>query len=149
MWQTGDLAKFRGRSSTELLLLIEAVLWLAIARAAILAIPFRWTTRLFALKRGVTAISPDPVMLAEARGIGQAVRTAAARTPWQSTCLAQSLAGAAMLRRRRIPAAVAMGVSRSSGAGEFTAHAWLCCGGLIITGARGHERYQVIANWSA
>ena len=142
-----NLSKFRDRSPAARRLLIEAGLWLAISRVAILVLPFRWTVRLFSLKQGRAAAEVSPAMRDAARNIGLAVRSASTRTPWQSACLAQSLAGAAMLRRRRIPAVVAMGVARNGRADTFSAHAWLSCGGVILTGAGGYERYQVIINF--
>jgi transglutaminase superfamily protein len=142
-----DLSKLRARSFADRCLLGEAVFWLAIAGAAIPAIPFRWTRRFFALKQGSAGTVPGPEMRVLARRVGWAVRTASTRTPWQNACLARSLAGAAMLRRRGIPADVVMGVANIGG-GAFTAHAWLSSGGDILTGGRGHEGYRVIANFT-
>lgn len=150
MWRR-DFAKLRERSGLERQLLVAAVLWLGIARAAILTIPFRWTTRLFALSpAGVDAATgqPSPELRDVARRIGWALRIAAARSPWHSTCLVQALAGAAMLRSRRMPATLAMGVAKSSvEPGSLEAHAWLSCHGMILTGEPGHEKYNVVARY--
>src|SRR6266700_3322628 len=136
--RTSAFSKLRARSAAERWLLIEAVLWLAVARAAIVAIPFRWITWLFALKSGIAGATTELETQGVASGIGWAVRTASTRTPWQSMCLAQSLAGSAMLRRRRIPADLTLGVARIGADCTFTAHAWLTSGGVILTGAAGH-----------
>jgi hypothetical protein len=147
MWPA-CLIKIRAHSRADLSLCAEAVLCLAVARAAVLALPFRWTTRLFALRLGSAAYSVNGTMLELARNTGWAVRTAATRTPWDSNCLAQSLAGAAMLRRRGIPAEIALGVATGGATGGLEAHAWLSSGGIILTGSRGHQRYRVIANFN-
>jgi hypothetical protein len=152
MWRRRDLARLRGLSSEQFRLLMEAVLWLGVARLAIFVIPFRWTTRLFALTALKEAADADPKP-GEApqtvRRIGRVVRAAAARTPWQSACLAQALAGSAMLRRRSIAATLAMGVAKSpSESGGFKAHAWLTCQSVILTGSEGHEKYNVIARFA-
>jgi hypothetical protein len=147
IWRSGDFSRFRGRSSADRRLLIEAGLWLAVSRAAILVLPFRWTARLFSLTRGTAPGEVSPGMRDAAHHIGLAVRSASTRTPWQSACLAQSLAGVAMLRRRQIPAIVAMGVAKDGAVDTFTAHAWLSCGGVILTGAAGHERYRVMIHF--
>jgi len=135
------------------MLLIEAVIWLGLARAASLALPFRWTVRLFALR-------PDPDSTARRAGmpsavaavtplLGWALRAAATRTPWKSTCLAQALAGARMLRRRDLPGRVALGVARSAEPPRpLEAHAWLSSGEEILTGAAEAERFSVVARFT-
>lgn len=149
MWQKNDFVRLRGRSVADRQLLAEAMLWLGLARAAILVIPFRWTTRLFALRSGDADALLDQPSRDIAHRIGWALRIAAARSPWRSTCLAQALAGTAMLRRRRIPATLAMGVAKSADEQRsLEAHAWLSCQGTIITGANGYEKYSVVAKYT-
>jgi hypothetical protein len=145
-----DFAKIRAASGADLRLLVEATLWLGLSRIALLTIPFSWTTRLFALTPGKENPPVDRQSRERARRIGWAVGTAGARTPWRSTCLAQALAGSGMLRLRRIPTTMAMGVAKSCDepGGGLEAHAWLSCAGSILTGARGHERYRVIAQFT-
>jgi hypothetical protein len=131
------------------MLLVEAALWLGIARAAILTIPFRWTIRLFALNPGAPIARARPLSTALADRICRALRAAAARTPWESACLAQALAASGMMRLRRIPATMVLGVRKSADGTEgIDAHAWLHCGEVILTGAPGHERYRIIARFS-
>jgi hypothetical protein len=149
MWRKSDLDKLRGRSTADRQLLVEAMLWLGIARSAILTIPFRWTTRLFALKPGEAGTAVDQSSRAVARRIGWALRAASGRSPWHSTCLAQALAGTRMLRRRGIPGTLTMGVARSTvESSGLEAHAWLSCSSVILTGADGCERYRVIAKFT-
>jgi hypothetical protein len=144
VWRKRDLSRFLNRPSADRWLLTEAVFWLALSRMAILLIPFRWTTRLFRLRQESASALTSPITPDTAARIGWAVRAASARTPWESACLAQSLAGTAMLRHRAIPAMVTLGVAKNSGV--LTAHAWLSCGGVILTGAAGHEQFQVLTN---
>jgi hypothetical protein len=149
MWRARDFSGLRRRSRAEQKLLIEATLWLGLARCCIRLIPFRWTTRLFALTPGEAAPTADVSSREFVARVGWAVKAAAARTPWQSMCLAQALAGSGMLRARRIPATMAMGVAKSAGEpGALEAHAWLSSGGLVLTGAGGHERFQVVARFT-
>jgi hypothetical protein len=125
------------------------MVWLGLARAALLTIPFRWTTRLFALEAGEEQASPGETSREAAERIGWALRTAAGRVPWQSTCLTQALAGCGMLRRRGIPATMSMGVAKASHAADgIEAHAWLSCAGVVLTGAGTHERFQVVARFT-
>jgi hypothetical protein len=66
------------------------------------------------------------------------------------TCLMQAVAGAVLLRRRRIPAHVHLGVARDRvAAGEWTAHAWLSCAGRVLTGdGPQRERCAVVGVYS-
>ena|ERR1019366_5115167 len=147
MWRKRDFARLRRCRPEDWLLLVEATLWLGLSRAAINVLPFRWTARLFALDPGETGA--QPVKPPEDR-IAWSLRAVAARAPWQSTCLVRALAGSGMLRFRGIPATIALGVAKSEGApASMIAHAWLSCGGVVITGAAGHEQYRVIAKFSS
>jgi hypothetical protein len=133
-------------------LLIEATWWLWILRIATLALPYRRVASLLRLSpSGVSdgppaAPSGDPPGDAGGRAgaVGWAVQAAAARTPWFSTCLVQSLAGYVILRRRRVPSVVYLGVAKDT-AGKLIAHSWLRCGDRIVTGGGDHGRYSVIA----
>jgi hypothetical protein len=149
MWRRQDFVKLRERSAADRRLLVEAMVWLGLARCAILTIPFRWTTRLFALRSGEMVAAVDQSSRDLARRIGWALRSAGARSPWHSTCLAQALAGTVMLRRRRIPSSLTMGVAKSDVApGSLSAHAWLSCGGNILTGRDGYEKFNIIAQFT-
>jgi hypothetical protein len=149
MWRRRDFAILRKCSPADLLLLLEAGVWLGVARAAILTIPFRWIARLFALTPGELANPHEQSPGASARRIRWAIAVVSCRTPWESKCLAQALAASAMLRMRRIPATMALGVARSAEeSGKMEAHAWLSAGDLILTGGAGRERFTVIAKFS-
>ncbi|MFN8467425.1 MAG: lasso peptide biosynthesis B2 protein [Caldilineaceae bacterium] len=145
---TNSLRKLSACSGGDRWLLLQAAAWLGALRAAILVLPFRRIARLMGLAPGENSAA-DPAQVARAVHIGWAVRTVAPRTPWQSVCLAQALAGAFLLRQRDLPGTVYLGVAKEgSAANALTAHAWLRCGDAILTGAAGRERYTVIAAFS-
>lgn len=92
-----------------------------------------------------------PVLLpgqAEAAdAIGRAVRAAASRTPWASSCLVQVVAAQRMVRARGIGGTVFIGAAKQGEAEQFGAHAWLKCGDVFVTGEAGHEAHTVIARF--
>jgi len=96
------------------------------------------------------APSFSPLQLETADAIGRAVRAAAGRTPWPSSCLVQVLAAQRMLQARSIGGAVYIGAAKQGERSEFGAHAWLKCGTVFVTGEAGHEAYTVIScfSWS-
>lgn len=140
-----DVARARSLSWGQWRLLTEAAVWLCLLKVATSALPFR---RVAALLRLAQSAASDAVPVNgagddRATVTGWAVQAAAARTPWLSTCLVQSLAGYAILRRHGVPSAVYLGVARNA-AGELVAHSWLRCGDRTVTGG-GRQRYSAIA----
>jgi hypothetical protein len=143
------LARFRALPSAQRRLLVRAALTLALMRAAI-RLPFATLSRLVGLDQGEAPELVEAVVLARAAEIGWAVRTAAAHVPFASTCLMQGLAAAALLRRRRIEATLYLGVAKESGAVDgLSAHAWLRCGELVLTGAAGRAAFTPIASFAS
>jgi len=141
--------KWRRRNRTERILLLEAFLLLGTARLAVLLLPFRWLAKSLGnhMKETDTLIQPDDLKLA--RMVGGAVRSAASYTPWGSVCLPQAVAAQWMLKRRRIAGTLYMGVMKDGTKPEkLQAHAWLRCGPIILTGAKGHRQYTVVSTFS-
>lgn len=83
----------------------------------------------------------------EVQQVAWAIRAVSRRTPWQSNCLAQAVAGQLMLRRRRIAGTLYIGVMKN-GADALAAHAWLRSHEIIVTGGGQLDRYRVIACFS-
>ncbi|HZQ08981.1 MAG TPA: lasso peptide biosynthesis B2 protein [Anaerolineae bacterium] len=125
-------------------LLLEAAFWLGVMRAAIRLLSFKQIVRVLRLKAGESPFVPDSQQSKTAQQIRWAVESMAPRIPWETLCLVQGLAGAAMLRRRHLPLSLYFGVAKTE-QGEFQAHAWLCCGDQVLTGGAGRQRFSVIA----
>ena len=146
---TDTVSKLRDRSWREIGLAAEAFLLLGIFRAAILLLPFRKITALMGLVQNGKGSAPPSIAALTPADVGWAIQAAAARTPWESACLAQALTGMAMLSRRGIGATLYLGVAKDGNDPEaMTAHAWLRCGDTILTGAGGAERFSVISSFS-
>ena len=126
---------------------MEAYMTLGLMRAAILNIPFKRLTR--TLKQSANkkeSLPVDGTQMQTATVIGKVIGQAAAHTPWESACLAQSLTFQRMLKKRSIPGAFYLGVAKDETAVEkMKAHAWSECGNTILTGKKGHEEFTVIS----
>ncbi len=111
-------------------LLIEAALFLAAARVALLVVPFRrivpW------LERAPASAECDGALVA---AVGRAVTVAARNVPWNAVCLPQAMAAKAMLARRGQGSALHLGAGMAEG--SVSAHAWLVAGGEIVVGETG------------
>lgn len=125
----------------------EALVWLALARLALLVVPFRWTARRLGETMAESA-SDEPVDTEALEGIAWSIRTASASAPWQTKCLAQAIAAKAALRVRGVPSTLYLGVSRPGKAARLNAHAWLRCGDRILTGERSSGEFTVIASFA-
>lgn len=141
---------FRALSWPQQRLLLEAFIWLGLARLAVLTLPFR--TILYGLGQSHdthhSLHSPlDPLQFPQIQQVAWAIRVISQRTPWQSNCLAQALAGLIMLRRRKIASTLYVGVTKKED--TMTAHAWLQCAETIVTGGHQVDSFRMIAKFSS
>lgn len=142
-------AKWRRRSRTERLLLLEAFALLGVARFLVLTLPFKWLSVSLGRHMKETCTQITPSDLRYARMVGQAVRSAANNTPWESLCLPQAVAAQWMLKQRHVAGTIYLGVAKSETKPEdLAAHAWLRCGTMILTGREGHRQFTVVATFS-
>ncbi len=142
-------AKWRRRTRVERSLLLEAFVLLGIARLAVLALPFKWLAGSLGRHMNEAADPVSASELALARQVGGAVCSAANYTVWESVCLPQAIAAQWMLKRRHIAGTLYLGLAKDEAKPKkLAAHAWLSCGGLLLTGARGHRQYTVVSIFS-
>lgn len=142
-------AKWRRRTRIERMLLLEGFLFLGVARLGVLTLPFRWLAKTLGQHMREDQTPVPSVDLQMARLVGGAVRSAAGYTPWGSVCLPQAVAAKWMLKRRKIPGTVYLGVMKDETKPEkLAAHAWVRCGKIILTGAKGHQQYTVVSTFS-
>lgn len=66
------------------------------------------------------------------------------RLKWKDSCLIRALTAKKLLNRMGERCTLYMGVAKDAGQ-AMTAHAWLRCGKLIVTGGEVHSRYTVTA----
>lgn len=111
----------------------EAVVLLALTRMALAALPFT------VVRRGLESYARVFARRGEGRGddvelVRRAMDAVGRRSP-DSSCLPEALAGWALLRRRRLPATLHLGVRRPGRARAIDAHAWVESSGRVIVGA--------------
>jgi hypothetical protein len=124
-------------------LFAEAWVYLGVARAMLLFMPFRKIAPMLG-ESIYTDTASLPSSLRPQR-IRAAITRAASCAPWRTKCFEQALAGKLMLRYRRMSGVIFFGVNKTGTA--LKAHAWLESEGVIITGAKGIEQYTVIARF--
>jgi hypothetical protein len=121
------------------LLLAQAIVWLALARIALLAVPFEKLAARFGkvMPPGTgEGVQQRPLSAAQAvlaQDIGWAVTRAARYVPFRAVCLPQAIAAQAMLSRRGVPSVMHFGVVKKPGE-ALAAHAWLSAAEVEVTG---------------
>lgn len=131
------------------LLALETAVLLGLARFCVLILPFRWVAA------PLGNVNEDSVENAELpnsdksrlRDIESIIRRVSRNTPWRSNCLAQAIAGQYMLRRRGIASTIFFGLSKDE-KGHLGGHAWLHCGGEVLTGESDVDHYAVVATFT-
>lgn len=132
------LRRFMSLRARDRALVMRAAFWLLVSRAAVTIFPFsallRWWPRIPGRRNDRSAMSAADCELAVAR---------ASRVVPASTCLVQAFAGAALLRRERLPATLTIHVGFREGH-TFEAHARLCSESMVITGAGQATSWPVV-----
>jgi hypothetical protein len=121
--------------------MVEALVWLTIARLALVILPFRHVAKHLgdpAPRSGSGDLATTSARCGDnrlARSIEWAVRRMAGYVPFRAVCLHQAVAAKMMLRRHGVPSALHFGVAPGKPPGTtFEAHAWLDAAGARITG---------------
>lgn len=129
-------------------LLVEATIFAALARIAILTLPFRWIAPWLGRHTESAGESGETVGddLVRQR-VGWAVQVVSRHTPWQSKCLVQSIVARLMLGRRGVAGTIYLGLAKDPD-GQLIAHAWLRSGAMIVTGRRGMLQFTVLSSFA-
>ena len=126
--------RFRSLDGRDRRMVVEAAVLLLLVRAGLSMFPFntlRRGLRYYAAPRCPAATNPEALV----PRVAWAVPAVARRLPMRTTCLVESLAGDAMLRRRGFSCDLRFGVRPPSG-GALSAHAWVEHDGIVVFGAR-------------
>jgi hypothetical protein len=76
---------------------------------------------------------PCPLAPAQLDRMSRAIGRAALLVPWRADCLVQAEAGRRWIAGLGVAAEIRLG-ARKGPDGRLDAHAWLLCGGLVVTG---------------
>ncbi|MBV8517042.1 MAG: lasso peptide biosynthesis B2 protein [Acidobacteria bacterium] len=128
------------------LALAEATVWLGLGRVTILLVPFNALSRRLGAHMQESPKSGEARHADAIRRIAWAIGAVSRRAPWRCKCLEQAFAAKLMLRFRRIPNTLYLGVAR--GETKVEAHAWVRSGDYYLTGGAERARYAVVSTFA-
>jgi hypothetical protein len=127
------------------LLLLEAILWMAVAGLAIAVLPFRCLGLLAARPTRKPKPMPQARVIIVKR-VRWALITAARRVPWRALCFQQGLAAQLMLRRRGISSVLYYGAAQDE-RNDLFAHVWVRDGDIQVIGGEIAHRFAVLTTF--
>lgn len=128
---------------SRLLVATEALFCYLTARVALKILPFRILARWMGTSQAHPETDTvDGALLEELRGVVGAVAT---QLGPRENCFPQALTAKAMLRRRGFRSVLWLGADVGMG---FRAHAWLECGGAIVTGASLKKSHRALVSFT-
>lgn len=122
-------------------LTIRIIFMSAFIRTAILIVPMRILERYFGIRGKVSSEEESFENSKTAYWIGQRVERVCGKTTWESKCLVQALIAQRLLVKKGIATTLYLGVAKTET--KLTAHAWLRCGAVYVTGGNGGENAVV------
>ncbi|WP_371345147.1 lasso peptide biosynthesis B2 protein [Ancylobacter sp. IITR112] len=137
------LARWRRLSWPDRTLLGEALLVVALARLAIVTLPFRHVARLASTRPARPLPADAEAQILRARW---AIRAVARRMPFRALCLEQGLSARAMLHRRGVPTTLYYGVAKDKD-GKLAAHLWVRSGALDVIGTENAAQFTLLATF--
>jgi hypothetical protein len=141
------LARFMRCSRPDRRLLSEALALLCCARILIRAVPFRWIVPHLGRPMAESPVDVGEAQRQIALRVAWAVQAVASHVPLGFVCMPQALAAKWMLRRRRLPSTLYLGLQQQKECG-MTAHAWLRVGDMILTGRHESSNHTVVATFA-
>ncbi len=76
--------------------------------------------------------------------VAKSIRRTVRYSPWKISCFAKGISAKTILKRKGIKSTLYLGVGKD-GLNKITAHAWLRCGFVIVTGKEEMHRFTVVA----
>lgn len=143
MWR---IVKYVQLPFKEKLLLIEATFFLFFIKMMIMLFPLRWYKSILGVQNMRSEFLPDSAALRIILIVSRAIVRSRKIIPWENQCLTEAITAKILLRNRGVKSTLFLGVNRENN--NMTAHAWLCCNNVFITGKRGMEKFTVVSTFS-
>lgn len=125
---------------------ISVWIYAAWFRFCIRFVPMKYLRKHFGVEGEESSVEGTVEEYRYAKLISRYVNRSANNTPWESKCLVRALTAQRLLKKKKIPTTMYLGVKKE--AEKMLAHAWLRVGSLYVTGGNG-EGYAMVAKYRA
>ncbi len=134
--------KFARLKFSDKRLIVEAVVFLFIARMTIIIMPYKVLKPMLGTykKQSVSSEAERRAI----RKVGNIIKAASERLPWKCNCLPQAITGRIMLKIRKIDSTIYLGMSKDKDK-KIIAHAWLKAGDIPVTGGYDNSEFTQVA----
>ncbi len=143
------LKKFLKLSVADKLLLVQACFLLPFFQCSVKLVPFRYLIKVLRLKVcDSTPVIQSAGYLHDLGQVAWAIKCVECHLSGISgRCLAQALTARLLLHLRNVPCVLCLGVKNDQMINSLSAHAWLCCGDVIVTGGRNIEQFNKLTSF--
>ena len=128
-------------------LILEVLLYSAIARFVILIIPFRKYRKYLGRHNEETPLESDKEEHKTIKQVQWAITGVCSHTPWESKCLVQAIIAQKILKKRNIHSTLYLGVNKDR-SNKILAHAWLRSGLIFVTGGYNKNEYVEVGRFA-
>jgi len=133
-------------SWSDKLLLMETIFLLFCIKIMVWGIPLKWYAKLLGKQHKETEGVLSDFLNHKIYKISAAIVRSRKVIPWENQCLTEAIAGKILLRQYGLNGTLYFGVRKENN--SFTAHAWLRCGEIYVTGRRGMNNFHVVSTFS-
>lgn len=138
--------KFVSSTARDQYLFFAALVLSLIVKIVVFSFPLRWYARFLFIPANnsseITQSSYETI-----QEISKAVNRCSRFAPWQTKCLVDAITAKLLLKWHGIPSTIFLGVNKDNER-KLTAHAWLKCGDIFITGKRGYQKFTVVSSFA-
>ena len=136
------ILRFFGLSRSEQLLFLKAYFLVLFYSTYVVFVPKRLIFKRLGEKGIESEYQPDKSSLTEIQKVEKAVRRAIRCLPWRSKCFSRAIAAKRILKQKRIPSTIYLGVAKEDD--KVIAHAWLRAGNIIVTGREEMKKFNPV-----
>ncbi|HEY4785222.1 MAG TPA: lasso peptide biosynthesis B2 protein [Bacteroidales bacterium] len=137
-----DVKKFFRLTPVDKKLFFEALFTSIRVKLMVTFLPLRWYARQLGVQHSLSSDSSDDNSYSLVYKISQAIVRCRKSIPWQNRCLVEAITAKRMLQKRGLQSTLYLGVNKKDK--KMTAHAWLRCGTIFVTGNRGKDNFVTV-----
>ncbi len=141
------LKKFIKIPGRDKLLFLIALTLSFFVKIVVFTIPLRWYSKFLTNRKQHTIPRNKSNETETIRDIARAVNRCSRHAPWKTKCLVDAVTAKLLLRWHGISSTMFLGVNKDEEK-NLTAHAWLKCGEIFITGKRGYHKFTVVSTFT-